>query len=638
MPQTTNFGFPLWADTPPEGATGKDLRDAVLGEGTGSLSNMADKAIAKVKNSVPPVDLENINFTWNGVTTGLTAAVGSLSNGHKNSFAYYKILDTPVSSKIEFLASGKIKYDGLLEMEQSGVWSILPCKESEFLYSYQSPINTFGYVCFSVFKAGTAFKSGSNTLTFPEIGFYVTKALGNDTFRAENIKTAPTVYDPDTMPDAAVEVTSHKVVSIDENSTDTQYPSAKAVWEAIGSADSGNCITGVKVNGTSLTPTDGEVNITVPTKTSELNNNSGFLTSNSSAVTSKEDSSNKATYIDDSLDANINNTNYPTNKAVYDFVSSYTSKQIGSAEATIFLPLAEWDGNTTGKFSILGMFYKVSENTEAPEQIKFDMSFKLGDGTVQSYDFLTGIRSDIAVTDFKESLGITIYQFGEEIGGVIAERAGTLPAALIEQMTGINPGADIPFEAGTYVMGTQSGDDFIFVSKAQSCISVKDYIDKRGASVTDTFVDWDGSTEGLSNILDMMFKVSDNTYVPDKIVYRYADKASDGTVTLDADYLNTDGVMTDLADAYGIYVPTLNGQRDGIMIAKKSGVLPSAVVSAMLGAEVPVDVPYEAGTYVSNILLDGTDTRRYLTEAFYSASVKDYIDTKFEEILKKTSD
>ena len=119
MPQTTNFGFPLWADTPPEGATGKDLRDAVLGEGTGSLSNMADKAIAKVKNSVPPVDLENINFTWNGVTTGLTAASGSLSNGHKNSFAYYKILDTPVSSKIEFLASGKIKYDGLLEWNKA---------------------------------------------------------------------------------------------------------------------------------------------------------------------------------------------------------------------------------------------------------------------------------------------------------------------------------------------------------------------------------------------------------------------------------------------------------------------------------------------------------------------------------------
>ena len=477
MPQTTNFGFPLWADTPPEGATGKDLRDAVLGEGTGSLSNMADKAIAKVKNSIPPVDLENINFTWNGVTTGLTAVVGSLSNGHKNSFAYYKILDTPVSSKIEFLASGKIKYDGLLEMEQSGVWSILPCKESEFLYSYQSPINTFSYACFSVFKAGTAFKSGSNTLTFPEIGFYVTKALGNDTFRAENIKTAPTVYDPDTMPYAAVEITSHKVVSIDENSTDTQYPSAKAVWEAIGSADSG--ITGVKVNGSSLPLTDGEVDITVPTKTSELTNNSGFLTSNSAAVTSKESTDNKAAYIDDFDNPNIDNTHYPTNKAVYDFVSSYTNKQIGNAEATIFLPLAEWDGNTTGKFSILGMFYKVSENTEAPEQIKFDMSFKLGDGTVQSYDFLTGIRSDTAVTDFKESLGITIYQFGEEIGGVIAERAGTLPAALIEQMTGINPGADIPFEAGTYVMGTQSGDDFIFVSKAQSCISVKDYIDNK---------------------------------------------------------------------------------------------------------------------------------------------------------------
>jgi len=543
MPQTTNFGFPLWADTPPEGATGKDLRDAVLGEGTGSLSNMADKAIAKVKNSVPPVDLENINFTWDGVTAGLTAVVGSLSNGHKNSFAFYKILDTPVSSKIEFLASGKIKYDGLLEMEQSGVWSILPCKESEFLYSYQSPINTFGYVCFSVFKARTAFKSGSNTLTFPEIGFYVTKALGNDTFRAENIKTAPTVYDPDTMPDAAVEVTSHKVVSIDENSTDTQYPSAKAVWEAIGSADSGNCITGVKVNGTSLSPTDGEVNITVPTKTSELNNNSGFLTSNSSAVTSKEDSSNKATYIDDSLDANINNTNYPTNKAVYDFVSSYTSKQIGSAEATIFLPLAEWDGNTTGKFSILGMFYKVSENTEAPEQIKFDMSFKLGDGTVQSYDFLTGIRSDTAVTDFKESLGITIYQFGEEIGGVIAERAGTLPAALIEQMTGINPGADIPFEAGTYVMGTQSGDDFIFVSKAQSCISVKDYLDnKDNISGTWTPQIYRHYSSSVVKVTSGVEAVGTFTKIGDTVTVSFSIKWLSSTTQLEGMYFTIAGV------------------------------------------------------------------------------------------------
>lgn len=488
MPQTTNFGFPLWADTPPEGATGKTLRDAVLGEGTGSLANMADKAIAKIKNSVPPVDLENIDFTWDGITAGLTVATEPLSNGHKNSFAYYKVLDTPVSSKIEFLASGKIKYDGILEMGQSEVWPLLPHKESESLYSYSNGnlSGIFGYTCFSVFKSRTAFKSGSETLIFPEVGFYVTKALGSDTFRTESIKTVPTVYDSVTMPGAAVEVTSHKVTSIDENSTDTQYPSAKAVWDAICSAESGN---GLTINSVSATPTDGEVNTTVPAKTSELSNNSNCLTLDSSAVTSEESTANKATYIDDFNNPNIDNTHYPTNKAVYDFVVSYVGKQIENKEATVFLPLAEWDGNTDGKLSILGMFYKVSENT----------------------------------------------------------------------------------------------------------------------------------------------------YVPDKIVYRYADKASDEAVTIDADYLNTDGVITDLAETYGIYVPTLNAQRDGIMIAKKGGVLPSDVASAMLGVEVPVDVPYEAGTYFSSIPIEDTGTRRYPTEAFYSASVKDYIDSKFEEILKKTS-
>lgn len=354
---------------------------------------------------------------------------------------------------------------------------------------------------------------------------------------------------------------------------------------------------------------------------------------NISDILSKTESTdNKSTYIDDFDNPNIDDTHYPNNKAVYDFVVSHTSKQIANAEATVFTPLVKWNGNTEGLLNILGMFYKVSDSIETPPQIKFDMSGKLADGTVISPEFLSGMRSDTVVTDFRESLGITIYQFSGEIGGVIAERAGTLPAALVEQMTGANPGADIPFEAGTYVLGTQSGDEFIFVSNAESCVSVKNYIDKHEADITDTLVDWDGNTEGLSNILGMLFKVSDNTYVPKKIVYRYAEKSSDGTVTLDTDYLTTDGIMSELAGTYGIYIPTLNGQADGIMIAKRSGVLPSAVVSEMLGAEVPVDVPYEAGTYVSNILLDSTETRRYLTEAFYTVPVKEYIDSKIDEI------
>ena len=45
MPQTTNYGFPLLADTPPEGMTGKDLRKMILGEGEESLAQMLDAAL-----------------------------------------------------------------------------------------------------------------------------------------------------------------------------------------------------------------------------------------------------------------------------------------------------------------------------------------------------------------------------------------------------------------------------------------------------------------------------------------------------------------------------------------------------------------------------------------------------------------
>lgn len=193
----------------------------------------------------------------------------------------------------------------------------------------------------------------------------------------------------------------------------------------------------------------------------------------------KENQIDKVNFIDDGFEVNINNVNYPTTMAVYDFVVSHTSKKIGNAEATIFTPLVKWDGNTDGLFNILGMFYKVSENTETPKQIKFDMSFRGQDNTVHTYDFFTGMRSDTAVTDFKDMLGITAYQIYGTIGGFIAERAGILPAEFIEQMTGTNPGEDIPFEAGTYVIGVQQGDEFLFVSNAESCIPVKEYIDSK---------------------------------------------------------------------------------------------------------------------------------------------------------------
>lgn len=103
------------------------------------------------------------------------------------------------------------------------------------------------------------------------------------------------------------ENSSNKVTTVSSTSTDTQYPSAKAVYTGLngkvdkvsgktlstndytnaeksklaGIADSAqvNVIESIDVNGTVQTITDKNVSITVPTKVSELSNDKNYLTS-----------------------------------------------------------------------------------------------------------------------------------------------------------------------------------------------------------------------------------------------------------------------------------------------------------------------------------------------------------------------
>lgn len=58
MPQTTNYGFPLLADTPPEGMTGKDLRDMILGEDETSLAQMMDAELKKIEEQIPAAQVQ----------------------------------------------------------------------------------------------------------------------------------------------------------------------------------------------------------------------------------------------------------------------------------------------------------------------------------------------------------------------------------------------------------------------------------------------------------------------------------------------------------------------------------------------------------------------------------------------------
>lgn len=488
MPQTKNFGFPLMADTPPEGATGKDLRNMTVGEGDGSLASMVDDELQKVKNSVLLVN-QNITLTWDGNTTGLKAASGQLTHnlaGSTTKYSFYKISNTLVLSNIVYRRG--YSYGRSLK------------KINDYVYSFAQDSSS-DYFAFSVLSANQSITVNetywSGTVTFPQSGFYVYKT-SNGSY-CDYVSTLNSVYNKELMGSLAAETTNNKVQVINENSTHDKYPTAKAVWNALANAGGSGGISGVKVNGATVEPTNGEVDITVPTKTSELENDSGFVTG--AALEEKEDMSNKLqTYTGTEgnwFDAT--STNYPSAAAVCDFVASYVGKHattfgdfaelyemfIHPEMNTVELDAVTWDGNTEGVPDFLGAMYKIGEYTEFPDKFKAELSLKKSDGTVSGPigAFESGFHyffTNSKTTDLKEAFGIVVYSLdldGNDVEPliVVSDRSGTLPAAVIEQMIGTNPSMDVPYAAGVYVR--YSGETF--VSKAVSYITVKNYIDKR---------------------------------------------------------------------------------------------------------------------------------------------------------------
>lgn len=55
MPQTTNLGLPLWGESPPEGATGLDLRNAIIGEDENSLAQKIDAQVERLENKAAEI-------------------------------------------------------------------------------------------------------------------------------------------------------------------------------------------------------------------------------------------------------------------------------------------------------------------------------------------------------------------------------------------------------------------------------------------------------------------------------------------------------------------------------------------------------------------------------------------------------
>ena len=55
MSQTTNLGLPLWGETPPGNPTGKDLRNAIIGENEDSMAQILDAKVERLKNKVEEI-------------------------------------------------------------------------------------------------------------------------------------------------------------------------------------------------------------------------------------------------------------------------------------------------------------------------------------------------------------------------------------------------------------------------------------------------------------------------------------------------------------------------------------------------------------------------------------------------------
>ncbi|MCI9449604.1 MAG: hypothetical protein HFE30_05050 [Clostridiales bacterium] len=92
-------------------------------------------------------------------------------------------------------------------------------------------------------------------------------------------------------------------------------------------------------------------------------------------------------------------------------------------------------------------------------------------------------------------------------------------------------------------MGTQSGDDFIFVSKAQSCISVKDYIDnKDNISGTWTPQIYRHYSSSVVKVTSGVEAVGTFTKIGDTVTVSFSIKWLSSTTQLEGMYFTIAGV------------------------------------------------------------------------------------------------
>lgn len=123
--------------------------------------------------------------------------------------------------------------------------------------------------------------------------------------------------------DKKVDKVTGKQLSTEDYSTDE-----KTKLAGIAAGAQVNVIETVAVNGTNQTITNKKIDISVPTKVSDIENDTGFITD--AAITGKENSSNKVT----SISSTSTDIQYPSAKAVYTGLNGKVDKVDGKGLST----------------------------------------------------------------------------------------------------------------------------------------------------------------------------------------------------------------------------------------------------------------------------------------------------------------
>lgn len=587
MPQTNNFGLPLWGDHPPEGATGKTLRDAIIGESPSSLANMVDSAMNEIDSS----KIGTSSVVKKGESFPDTEAdekIPSMGRMLEAVDAANKTAKQDASQYARALG-GYIPSDTV-------TWDGNAAGKSHFLDGmYKISDSTTAPKAFSIDLSTK--KSNQYPSPYDYAGSYI--AVN------QNVE----------LSDRGIEVYAYAfglVIVCSQGGTLTQEE-AESIFGDYGGEDfgyeAGTYFSSFKFFGEF-------VFVSSATK----------LSDQSVAVETVE-----------SIWGDIAPGKIPSTSAVFYFVEdmaidtqvraySFSAMSSMDAIASVLKSLNHhltwsytWDGSTDGLETVNGSYYKISASCSTPKAFVAHIDFNLG---LEYYALLTPEKDP--------ETGIVYYKFRNTI-------YGDIPLVAVAKSSGIGADGE-SWTSGTYLF---SGDTNEIHFEVHEITAVENTVGQADLPMFPPIL-WDGDITGLTDFLGIFYRVSDRVDLPEKFNVE-ASEIKNGQKAYGIQESITDYVENALKEAYGLTIysataveqtapgTTITYQQPCIVVADRAGTLPAAVIEQMMGTNPGADVPYEKGTYFYRQARSNGYVA-FVSKAENPQTVKGYIDQKFEEL------